>query len=198
MCKALPLTILENWMTEFINPQVDKVGVLSKQATNFGSTGTEIYLSPKINKKITGVDKNLTVAEFPDNILAEMLQHEQYKVFIEEVATLSSAPSEEFKKETAEKYPPPGFCSLFLFLSYPGTDLFLKFKKFNMKFDAAVFSDYKVVTQFLFYKAKFMDFELSSTSTDPKLILQEKNTRDLYKKKYLWFLIELLSKVASF
>ncbi len=198
MCNALPLKVLENWLENYLNPQVDKVGVLSKQATNFGSTGTEIYLSPNIAKKFTGAEKNLTVAEFPDNILAEMLQHEQYKVFIESVDVLPAAPTEEQRKETETALPPVGFCPMFLFLSYPGSNLLLKFKNFDMKFEASIFSDYKTVTQFLFYKAKFMDFELSSPSTDPKMILQEKNIRDVYKKRYIWFLINLLFKVASF
>jgi hypothetical protein len=190
MCKPTPIQILESWFNQYLNPKVEKIGANFKQSTSFNSSGIEIFLSPDINKKFKPViEKDITISEFSDKFLADILRHEQHKVFIESATVIDNPLSEEELAKLQTDYPEANYsCKRHLFLSYSGSQILLKFRKFDIKFNSDTFSNYCHISKFLYFQAKKISNEASKIEV-------AKINED--KSDYFWFLLDILFQCSD-
>lgn len=196
MCEKIPaFIIVEKWLEQAINPQVQNIGVITKQATNYGSTGIEISLIPNLAKKIkVSAETDLTVAELEDSFVAKMLEHPLHKAFIESFSVLPAPLSEE-EIETLEKENPAkgeNLCPTYEYKKYKESQFLIKYLPFDIEFSTDIFQSPEVVTKYLFYKAKMLEIELVFQNGE-----FEKNNK-YFTEQYFWFLLDILFKSANF
>lgn len=195
MKNIIPIEILEHWLTLYLNPQVKSIGVNAKNATTMSSVGIEISLAPEYNEDFhPSPEKDLTIGGLSDSTLANILQSEASKLFIESFEAIPNTNTNyDFSKIIADN-PPVGIylCPQIAHFKYSDQQILFKFKKFNMFFSKKVFHDFLIVSQFLFYKAKFLEYDLLHKQDKPngEVVILKK-----YEEKYFNFLLNALSKV---
>lgn len=188
MEKIAPFEILEFWLNSYINPQVQSVGVNAKKATTMSSSGIEIVLTPQFNLAFNpSMESDLTIGGLPDTILANMQDNENLSFFIEDFKVVDL--DEDLSSEE-QKYPPIGsyLCPQVAVFSYSDQKIFFKFKKFDLFFSAKILGSFSIVTKFLYYRARFMEYELFH-----KYHTEDMTAYNWHKIRYIEFLLELLT-----
>ena len=191
----LPLSIVEDWLESYINPQVEKLGICCKQATTFSSVGLDFSLSPNFAEKFSPPpETDLTFGFLSDTVLAQIIQNRDRNFLIEKGESLKEPMSPKDLDVLGTDKPALGVhkCPQFLYLSYTNQYFLFGFKTFGLTFHKQVFKNYKVVSQFLFYKAKFLENELNLRHSGEEL-----NALNLYRERYLDFLLTLCFKCLS-
>jgi hypothetical protein len=183
-----PLNTIQFWLESYLNPQVEKINVTSKQASSFSSLGYEVTLKPAIKKSFKATENDVTIGFLSGDILAGIAQNDFYKIWILEIQNLDKQLSLEEIAEFENNFPSIGNldCPTFKYLQYPGQNIFITFKPFHLEFSADICTP-DVIAEYLMFRARFLQLK-QYISFSPAEI----KTNVEYEKKYLDFLISLM------
>lgn len=172
-----PLDRIDEWLTQFLNPRVVSVETSTKQATNFSSAGLSIVLQPHINPYFED-QLEVTLGNLPDTMLAKLIETYPEKV-LSKFFTYQEIQEDVPAEEKTLKYP------VVKYMVYPNQKIRFDFQTFCIFPVPFLMEQYQTAGSFLYYKAKFLEYELLPANFPPSEVR-------LLEQQYLDFLVRLL------